>query len=66
MMRMELTYNIAQTGVPPSKPILKIGVPVIVISNVSHLHLCYEKIYVVKKFSRSVIVLSTHLLNHEN
>ena len=64
MMSPELTYNFAPTGVPPHNLILKIGVPVMVIRNVLHPHLCNGKMYVVKKFSRRVIVLSTHLEDH--
>ena len=66
MMSPELTYNFPPTGVPPHNLILKIGIPVMVIRNVLHPHLCNGKMYVVKKFSRRVIVLSTNLEDHSD
>ena len=57
----ELTYNYAPTGVPPHLLKLKIGVPVMVIRNVLHPHLVNGKMFVVKKFTRKVLVITTRL-----
>ena len=64
MMSPELTYNFAPTEVPPHNLILKIGVLVMIIRDVLHPNLVNGKMYVVKKFSRRVLVLSTHLEDH--
>ena len=60
---MQLTYNYAPTGVPLHLIKVKICVPVMVIRNVLHSHLVNGKMFVIKKFTRKVLVITTRLEN---
>ena len=55
----EMTYNYVPAGVPPHILELKVGIPVMMIRNVLHPHLVNGKMYVVKRVTPGLLLLST-------